>query len=94
MQTIEKTDYKYQTCNCFIDDKRATLVIGELLDEVYAPQAVIRELTLAQMNQTMVDKKAIQADKIQPYTVKDALIVKTSFREIAFKEIRNNCRWH
>lgn len=62
----------------------------ELFDEVYVPQAVIKELTTSEHEhdhgkQEIVE--AIQSEKILSHTVKDELMVKRLYGKLHLREL-------
>lgn len=65
-------------------------LLWELFDEVYVPQAVIRELTTSSNEQDHGRQEilqAIQAKKIKPYTIKDEFMVNRLFGKLHLGEL-------
>ena len=65
-------------------------LLWELFDEVYVPQAVIKELTTNAHEQDHGRQEiieAIQSKKILSHTVKDELMVKRLFGKLYFGEL-------
>lgn len=65
-------------------------LLWELFDEVYVSQSVIRELTTSSNEHDHGRQEILQAiheKKIQPYTIKDELLVKRLFGKLHLGEL-------